>query len=98
MHAREFLININPMKRISIYTTPICGYCLRAKALLDKLSLDYQEIDLFLEPERRAEMVQKAFGRTSVPQIFFDEKHIGGSDELYALYRQGQLLRELEAE
>ena len=79
------------MAKIEIYTTAFCGYCYRAKALLDSKGVEYEEIDISMGGPRRAEMVQRADGRTSVPQIFIDGKHIGGSDDLVALDRQGGL-------
>ena len=78
------------MARIEIYTTGYCGYCRRAKALLDMKSVSYEEIRVDVEPEQRAEMVQRA-GRRTVPQIFIDERGIGGCDELFALERAGDL-------
>ena len=79
------------MARIEIYTTPICPYCIRAKRLLDKKQVAYEEIDLWQTPDRRAEMLQRASGRTSVPQIFIDGQGIGGSDDLHALDAAGKL-------
>jgi glutaredoxin 3 len=79
------------MPKIEIYTSFLCGYCARAKALLQKKNLDYEEIDVMMDGAKRAEMTQRAKGRTSVPQIFVDGAHIGGSDELYALERDGRL-------
>lgn len=78
------------MARIEIYTTGYCGYCRRAKALLDTKPVSYEEIRVDAEPERRAEMVQRS-GRRTVPQIFIDERGIGGCDELFALERAGDL-------
>jgi len=79
------------MPRIKIYTTPICPYCVRAKALLTKKSVEFEEIDVFMDSEARAEMEAKAAGKQTVPQIFIDDTHIGGSDDLYALDRDGKL-------
>lgn len=79
------------MAKIEIYTTAFCPYCYRAKALLDSKGVEYEEIDISMGGPRRAEMIQRADGRTSVPQIFIDGKHIGGSDDLAALDRQGGL-------
>lgn len=79
------------MARIEIYTTPICPYCIRAKRLLDKKQVAYEEIDLWQTPDRRAEMLQRASGRTTVPQIFIDGRGIGGSDDLHALDAAGKL-------
>lgn len=79
------------MPRIEIYTTPMCPYCWRAKRLLDGKNVDYTEIDLWREKARREEMMERADGRTSVPQIFIDGNAIGGSDELAALEQAGKL-------
>ncbi|MGH7087755.1 MAG: glutaredoxin 3 [Stellaceae bacterium] len=79
------------MARVEIYSSMFCGYCARAKALLDKKRVPYEEIDVLEHPERRDEMVDRAGGHTTVPQIFIDGAHIGGSDELLALERKGKL-------
>jgi glutaredoxin 3 len=79
------------MPRIEIYTTRWCGYCHAAKALLTRKGLTFTEINLSAEPERRAEMMARANGRYTVPQIFIGETHVGGSDELHALERAGKL-------
>jgi glutaredoxin 3 len=79
------------MPPIKIYTTPICPYCVRAKALLKKKGAAYQEIDVFMDPDARDEMEAVSQGRRTVPQIFIGEKHVGGCDDLYALEHQGQL-------
>jgi glutaredoxin 3 len=78
------------MARIEIYTTPFCGYCARAKALLDHKGADYDERDVMMDDKARAEMRTRA-NRTSVPQIFINGTHIGGSDELAALEAEGKL-------
>ena len=79
------------MPKIEIYTSFLCGYCARAKALLEQKQADYEEIDVLMDGAKRAEMTARANGRTSVPQIFVDGVHIGGSDELHALEREGRL-------
>lgn len=79
------------MAEVEIYTTPLCPYCWRAKRLLKSKGVDFVEIDLWQHPERRAEMVERAGGRTTVPQVFIDGRAIGGSDELAALERDGRL-------
>ena len=79
------------MARVEIYSSMFCGYCARAKALLQKKGVGYEDVDVIEHPERRDEMVTRAGGRTTVPQIFIDGVHVGGSDELYALDRQGKL-------
>lgn len=79
------------MPKVEVYTTPMCPYCWRAKRLLDDKNVDYVEINLWSERARRDEMLERADGRTSVPQIFIDGKAIGGSDELVALEQSGEL-------
>ncbi|HEX3665199.1 MAG TPA: glutaredoxin 3 [Rhizomicrobium sp.] len=79
------------MPRITIYTTPICPYCVRAKALLKKKGAAFEEVDVFMNPNARREMEGKASGRYTVPQIFIGERHVGGCDDLYALERAGEL-------
>ena len=75
---------------VVIYTSRFCPYCMRAKQLLDAKGVVYEEISVDGEPGVRAEMTARA-GRTSVPQIWIGEQHIGGCDDLYALERNGQL-------
>jgi glutaredoxin 3 len=82
---------IVPMAQVEIYTTPLCPYCWRAKSLLQSKGVGFVEIDLWQQPERRAEMVERAVGRTTVPQLFVNGHAIGGSDELAALERDGKL-------
>lgn len=79
------------MPDVVIYTTPFCPYCARAKRLLDSKGVSYEEIDLYVQPGRRDEMVQRAEGRTTVPQVFIDGKPYGGSDDIHALDRAGKL-------
>ncbi len=79
------------MKRVEIYTTPICGYCARAKRLLAKKSVSYAEINVMTRPAKRAQMMQRASGRSSVPQIFIGGEHIGGCDERHYLEQNGKL-------
>ncbi len=79
------------MPKIEIYTQPYCGYCYRAKKLLDDKGVDYEEIDVMMEPKRRREMVERSGGRTTTPQIIVDGEGVGGSDELAALDRAGKL-------
>ncbi|MHA3886001.1 glutaredoxin 3 [Stutzerimonas degradans] len=78
------------MPNVVIYTTAWCPYCLRAKALLNSKNVAYEEISVDGNPTLRAEMASKA-GRTSVPQIWIGERHIGGCDDLVALERAGRL-------
>jgi len=79
------------LPEVIIYVTPICPYCVRAKALLDKLGISYTVIDVSTDTSLREEMVTLAGGRTSVPQIFINDDHIGGFDDLYALYKTGEV-------
>jgi glutaredoxin 3 len=79
------------MAQVEMYSTAWCPYCARAKALLQKKGVAFVEIDIDKEPERRAEMIRRAHGGRSVPQIFIDGEHIGGSDEMTALDRAGKL-------
>jgi glutaredoxin 3 len=79
------------MPEAIIYTTPICPYCVRAKALLDQLGVPYQEIDVSADPILRQKIVERAGGRMTVPQIFINGISIGGCDDLYALHKTGEL-------
>jgi glutaredoxin 3 len=79
------------MKPVTIYTRAWCGYCRRAIALLDRKSVRYDEIDVGREPERASEMVERAGGAWTVPQVFVGDHHVGGCDQLYALEARGAL-------
>jgi glutaredoxin 3 len=79
------------MPRITIYTTPICPYCVRAKSLLKKKGASFEEVDVFMDMDKREEMETKSGGRQTVPQIFIGDTHVGGCDELYALDSAGKL-------
>ena len=79
------------MPPVEIYTTRFCPYCIAAKRLLTRKGVDFQEIDLAGNWERRDEMIERAGGRTTVPQIFVGKVHVGGSDDLHALERAGKL-------
>ena len=76
---------------VVIYTSSLCGFCYRAKSLLMKKSIPYKEIDVDLDYAKRTEMVKKSNGRTSVPQIFYKNHHIGGCDELFKLEEENGL-------
>jgi glutaredoxin 3 len=78
------------MRRITIYTTPMCPYCVRAKTLLRQKGAEFEEVDVFMDREARVEMEQKS-GRRTVPQIFIGETHVGGCDDLAALECDGKL-------
>lgn len=79
------------MRRVTIYTTPICPHCVRAKALLRKKGADIDEVDVFMDIHAREEMLQRSGGRRTVPQIFIGDTHVGGSDDLHALEHSGEL-------
>jgi len=85
--------NVSAQEEVEIYTTAWCGYCRRAKALLDRKGVPYREIRVDRDAAKRAEMVARAGGRTTVPQIFIDGRPVGGSDELHALESSGELDR-----
>ncbi|PWR22380.1 glutaredoxin 3 [Zavarzinia compransoris] len=85
------------MADVTIYTTQICPYCYRAKQLLKAKGVDYTEIDVSMDAARKREMVEKAGGRRTVPQVFINGTHVGGCDDLYALDHQGGLDRLLAA-
>jgi glutaredoxin 3 len=78
------------MAKIEIYTTPWCGYCARAKALLERKGAPYEETDVMEDSVKRSEMRERS-RRTTVPQIFINGQHVGGSDELAALEQAGKL-------
>jgi glutaredoxin 3 len=79
------------LAKVEIYTKWGCPYCLRAKKLLDGKGASYEEYDITMGGPQRAEMIQRANGRTTVPQVFIDGKHVGGSDDLAALDARGGL-------
>jgi len=78
-------------KMIEIYCSQFCGYCHRAKMLLENKGVNFQEISVDSDNEKREEMLSRSNGSTSVPQIFIEQEHIGGCDDLYALEAQGLL-------
>ena len=82
---------MDPMATVEIYTSHLCGYCHAAKRLLTSKNVTFSEVDVFQNPDRKPEMIDRAFGARTVPQIFIDGQHIGGCDELYALERSGKL-------
>ncbi|AGF74213.1 glutaredoxin 3 [Bartonella australis AUST/NH1] len=77
------------MKKITLYTRPNCPYCIKARALLDEKGVKYTDIDA--STSLRQEMIQKANGRNTFPQIFIGDYHVGGCDDLYALDAEGKL-------
>jgi glutaredoxin 3 len=86
------------MAEVELYTTNWCPYCTRARTLLRRKGVSFVEVDVDEDPKRRQEMTRRAKGRTSVPQIFIDGEHIGGSDELAALDAAGRLDAKLGVE
>jgi glutaredoxin 3 len=78
------------MAKVVIYTRPFCGYCARALDLLTEKGVDFQEIEAGMDPNLRQEMIQRS-GRSTFPQIFIGEQHIGGCDDMMALERDGKL-------
>ncbi|MBU3031248.1 glutaredoxin 3 [Paracoccus marinaquae] len=80
-----------PKPQVEIYLTQTCPFCIAARSLLRRKGVEFTEIDVGARPERRAEMTQRAHGRRTVPQIFVGETHVGGSDDLHALERDGRL-------
>lgn len=79
------------MAKVEIYTKFLCPYCTRAKSLLASKGVEYTEYDITMGGPKREEMLNRAPGRTTVPQVFIDDRHIGGSDDLAALDRAGGL-------
>mgnify|MGYP001765129205 CR=1 FL=1 len=79
------------MKHVEIYTKAFCGYCARAKALLDSKGVAFEEYDITMGGPKRAEMIERSKGGMTVPQIFIEGTHVGGSDDLAALERAGKL-------
>lgn len=79
------------MANVDIYTREFCGFCARAKKLLADKGVNYREFNATETPDVRAEMIQRANGASTFPQIFIDGTHVGGCDELYALERAGKL-------
>jgi len=79
------------MADVEIYTKAFCGYCARAKTLLGQKGVSFKEYDISMGGEKRAEMLKRANGGSTVPQIFIDDSHVGGSDDLARLNREGKL-------
>ena len=80
------------MKNITVYSGPMCGYCEAAKRLLSRNNLEYKEIDVSTGATLRDEMTKRANGRRTIPQIFFNDEHVGGYQELRELEKTGKLL------
>ena len=79
------------MKNVTVYMGPMCNFCDAAKRLLKRNNIPYNEINVALEEEKREEMLNKSNGKRTIPQIFFNELHIGGYEELRALEKKGEL-------
>lgn len=79
------------MQTVEIYTSPFCGFCHAAKRLLVEKGISYQEIDVASDPSKRTEMMDRAHGRHTVPQIFIGGTHVGGYDDMAAMDREGKL-------
>ena len=84
------------MKNITMYTGPMCNFCEAAKRLFSRNNLKYQEIDISSKEGLRDEMIKKANGKRTIPQIFFNEDHIGGYQELRELEKKGELLNKVK--
>ena len=85
------------MSPVTIYTKTWCPYCIAAKDLLDQKGIAFTEIEISGKPDLRDEMLRKANGRSTVPQVFIGSRHVGGCDDLYALDRKGELDKLLAA-
>ena len=79
------------MKPVEIYTSPLCGFCHAAKRLLAQKGVSFSEVDVLQDPTRKPEMIKRAGGSRTVPQIFIGDTHVGGCDDLYDLERAGKL-------
>ena len=79
------------MKNVEMYTGPLCAFCDRAKALLNRKGVSFKEINLASDPNKMDEMIKKTNGMKTIPQIFIDGQHIGGDDKLQALENEGKL-------
>ena len=84
------------MKNITVYSGPMCNFCDAAKRLLSRNNLNFNEIDISIKEGLREEMTKRANGRRTIPQIFFDDYHVGGYQELRELEKTGKLLSSLE--
>ena len=82
---------MNKVNKVVIYTSSLCGFCYKAKFLLKRKNILFDEINIDINYEKKKEMINRSNGRTSVPQIFFDDQHIGGCDELYKLDQKNGL-------
>ena len=79
------------MQPVEMYTSPLCGFCHAAQRLLNKKGVSFSDINVLANPNRKQEMIQRAHGGRTVPQIFIGGTHVGGCDDLYALEQSGKL-------
>ena len=79
------------MRKVEIYTSPLCGFCHRAKSLLNQKGVQFEETDVLSNPDEKPAMIKRADGARTVPQIFIGDIHVGGCDELFSLERAGHL-------
>ncbi len=79
------------MKPVEIYTSPLCGFCHAANSFIKQNFVDLNEVDVLINPKRKPNMIKRAGGKRTVPQIFIGSQHVGGCDDLYELERQGKL-------
>ena len=84
------------MKKITVNSGPLCAFCDAAKRLLGRNNLDYKEIDISTDPSLMDEMIKKANGKRTIPQIFFEDHHVGGYQELRELEKNGALINSLK--
>ena len=84
------------MKKITVYSGPLCAFCDAAKRLLVRNNLDYKEIDISTDQSLMDEMIKKANGKRTIPQIFFEDHHVGGYQELRELEKNGTLINSLK--
>jgi glutaredoxin 3 len=91
MNYRDFQAGSKNMAKVEVYSTQVCPYCVRAKNLLEKKGVSYTEIDVSYDDDLREKMIERAGGLRTVPQIFINDRHIGGSDDLHALDAKGEL-------
>ena len=79
------------MKNVTVYMGPMCAFCDAAKRLLNRNNIPYKEINIAIEEDKMHEMLSKSNGKRTIPQIFFDNHHVGGYEELRALEKKGEL-------
>jgi len=91
LQSAKIKVAFKLMPKVEIYTQMLCGFCTRAKHLLDSKGVDYVEYDITMDSEKRSEMMARKPGARTVPQIFIDDMPYGGSDDLAALEREGKL-------